>query len=62
VPQQLRADIQRELARHHLRHGKPSAADPLIDELAAFYKDPLASRRREEVAALRRTAETTLAG
>jgi class 3 adenylate cyclase/tetratricopeptide (TPR) repeat protein len=59
--QQLRADIQRELARHHIRHGKPALAEPLIDALIAFYRDPLASRRREEAQALRRSAEATLA-
>ncbi len=50
---QLRADIQRELARHYIRQGRPAKAGPLIDELIDFYRDPLAERRREEVKALR---------
>ena len=58
--QQLRADIRRELARHYIRHGKPAAAEPLIEALIDFYKDPLAARRREEAQALRRAAEATL--
>jgi tetratricopeptide (TPR) repeat protein len=57
---QLRADIQRELARHYVRYGDAAAAEPLIDALVEFYKDPLASRRREEAKALRRAAEASL--
>jgi class 3 adenylate cyclase/tetratricopeptide (TPR) repeat protein len=59
---QLRTDIQRELARHYIRHGQPSQAEPLIAAVVDFYRDPLAARRREEAEALRRAAETTLAG
>ncbi len=57
---QLRADIQRELARHYVRYGDAAAAEPLINALIDFYKDPLASRRREEAIALRRAAEASL--
>ncbi len=57
---QLRADIQRELARHYVRYGDAASAGPLIDALIEFYKDPLASRRREEAKALRRAAEASL--
>ena len=58
---QLRTDIQRELARHYIRHGRPVEAEPLIADVIAFYRDPLAARRREEAQALHRAAETTLA-
>ena len=57
---QLRADIQRELARHYVRYGDGAAAEPLIAALIDFYNDPLASRRREEAAALRSAAEASL--
>jgi class 3 adenylate cyclase/tetratricopeptide (TPR) repeat protein len=57
---QIRADIQRELARHHIRHGRPNEALPLIDAVVDFYRDPLAERRREEASALRRAAEVAL--
>jgi tetratricopeptide (TPR) repeat protein len=57
---QLRADIQRELARHYVRYGDAASAEPLIAALVDFYKDPLASRRREEALALRRAAEASL--
>ena len=57
---QLRADVQRELARHYIRYGDAASAEPLIDALVEFYKDPLASRRKEEAQALRRAAEASL--
>ncbi|MBI2324641.1 MAG: AAA family ATPase [Chloroflexi bacterium] len=57
---QLRADIQRELARHYVRYGDAASAEPLIAALIDFYKDPLASRRRDEAQALRRAAEASL--
>ena len=58
---QLRTEIQRELARHYIRHGRPSQAEPLVTAVIDFYRDPLASRRRDEAQALRRAAEATLA-
>jgi class 3 adenylate cyclase/tetratricopeptide (TPR) repeat protein len=57
---QLRADIQRELARHYVRYGDAAPAEPLITALIDFYRDPLAARRREEAMALRRAAEASL--
>ena len=59
---QLRTDVQRELARHYIRHGRPSQAEPLVAAVIDFYRDPLAARRREEAVALQRAAEATLAG
>jgi class 3 adenylate cyclase/tetratricopeptide (TPR) repeat protein len=57
---QLRADIQRELARHYIRYGDATSADPLIRALVEFYRDPLAARRQEEAMALHRAAEASL--
>jgi len=57
---QLRADIQRELARHYVRYGDAASAEPLIAALVDFYRDPLASRRRDEALALRRAVEASL--
>ncbi len=57
---QLRADIERELAQHHIRHARPRDAEPLIASLVDFYRDPLARRRRDEAEALRRAVEATL--
>ena len=57
---QLRADIQRELARHYIRYGDARSAEPLIQTVIDFYSDPFASRRREEGVALRRAAEASL--
>lgn len=57
---QLRADIQRDLARHYVRRGRPRDARLLIDALVDFYSDPLAERRRAEAEALRGAAEATV--
>ena len=57
---QLRAEILRELARHYVRYGEATKAEPLIEALIDFYRDPLAARRRDEAKALRRAAEASL--